>query len=196
MLLLSLIPPRIFHHPHEQFWYDVILWFCWEGSCGAEGRLAFKQIEVCERRLHLKQGVIIRPIWVCITSEWMEIKHLALQATASRPHDRESVRQTGRRRGRSRDMTEMKRSTWKQCIYVEGSWECELSKDAARRNIGLDISLTLKHSLPVYQIHPYLIEFWVKGLFNHCRFVFGFLLHIWLQVSGKRKAHRRTKWGL
>lgn len=89
---------------------------------------------------------------------------------------------------------------------MEVFWECEVSKDAAQTDIGPDISLTLKtlvrrtsnemsvpHSPPVCRTHPYLIEFWVKGLFNHCRFVFGFLLHIWLQVSGKRTADGRTK---
>lgn len=63
----------------------------------------------------LSQGVIIWPIWVCITSVWMETKHLALLVIARRPHDRESVtdgkEEREKKRNGGHDWNE-KRTTW------------------------------------------------------------------------------------
>lgn len=47
--------------------------------------------------------------------------------------------------------------------------------------------MSVSYSMPVHQTNPYLIEFRVKGLFNHCCFVFGFLLYIWLQISVRKR---------
>ncbi len=134
----------------DMIWYG----FAERGSCGAEGRPAFKQIVACKIGVSSLQSeprsnymANLGVYYFCVNGN----KALSLTGARTPPTwQRERDRREGGEGGKEKRRTWLKWETYnmvmkdKHAFRWRSSGNVKVSKDAAQRDIGPDISLTLK----------------------------------------------------